>query len=347
MIGWLWTKRRFKIESLKNTIDYQTYLKDDLTLLAQKFSSQFKIDNQMTNVISNQITDIRANQSIERSLLEFLKPKSEGRFSRLEAYCDLLAQAASDSYTVKVVGQQLMLQPGQFISSISELSRKWQWQRATVRQFVDGLQAIQQLDIKPISKVFLFTVNSAQYLSVRIKDVEDLKLFSDMQFKRFINGTATVKETAESLDLYFLYLLETMEKESGLNGACETLCKQQYDTFINYLSSVFFLEDSHIKLPHDLELAIHNYIGYDQICSWYKLVNMLSIVRTSLIQKSESVVVDDDLSKDEAILIRQIFDFYYALVKAQHTGFMKPQSNSDNIQDQFAGHCSTFKTDVS
>ena len=51
MIGWLWTKRRFKIESLKNTIDYQTYLKDDLTLLAQKFSSQFKIDNQMIKVV--------------------------------------------------------------------------------------------------------------------------------------------------------------------------------------------------------------------------------------------------------------------------------------------------------
>ena len=300
----------------------------------------------MTNVTSNQITDIRANQSIERSLLEFLKPKSEGRFSRLEAYCDLLAQAASDSYTVKVAGQQLMLQPGQFISSISELSRKWQWQRATVRQFVDGLQTIQQLDIKPISKVFLFTVNSAQYLSVRIKDVEDLKLFSDMQFKRFINGTATVKETAESLDLYYLYLLETTEKKGGLNSACSTLCKQQYDTFINYLTIVFLLEDSHIKLPNDLEQAIHKYIGYDQICSWYKLVNMLSIIRTSLNHMSESVVVDEDVSKDEALLIQQIFDFYYALVNAQHTGFMKPQRNFDNIQDQFAGHCSTFKTDV-
>ena len=299
----------------------------------------------MTNVTSNQITDIRANQSIERSLLEFLKPKSEGRFSRLEAYCDLLAQAASDSYTVKVAGQQLMLQPGQFISSISELSRKWQWQRATVRQFVDGLQTIQQLDIKPISKVFLFTVNSAQYLSVRIKDVEDLKLFSDMQFKRFINGTATVKETAESLDLYYLYLLETTEKEGGLNSACTTLCKQQYDTFINYLTSVLLLEDSHIKLPNDLEQAIHKYIGYDQICSWYKLVNMLSIIRTSLNHMSESVVVDEDVSKDEALLIQQIFDFYYALVNAQHTGFMKPQRNFHNIQDQFAGHCSTFKTD--
>ena len=73
---------------------------------------------------------------------------------------------------------------------------------------------------------------------------------------------------------------------------------------------------------------------------------MLSIISTSLNHMSESVVVDEDVSKDEALLIQQIFDFYYALVNAQHTGFMKPQSNSDNIQDQFAGHFSTFKTDV-
>ena len=214
----------------------------------------------MTNVTSNQITDIRTNQSIERSLLEFLKPKSEGRFSRLEAYCDLLALAASDAYTVKVAGQQMMLQPGQFISSISELSRKWQWQRATVRQFVDGLESIQQLDIKPISKMFIFTINSAQYLSVRIKDVEDLKLFSDMQFKRFIIGTATVKETAESLDLYFLYLSESAEKENGSIDKHSTLCNQQYDTFIHYVKSVFLMEDSDIRIPEGLEKSIRNYL---------------------------------------------------------------------------------------
>ena len=269
----------------------------------------------MTNVTSNQITDIRTNQSIERSLLEFLKPKSEGRFSRLEAYCDLLALAVSDAYTVKVAGQQMMLQPGQFISSISELSRKWQWQRATVRQFVDGLESIQQLDIKPISKMFIFTINSAQYLSVRIKDVEDLKLFSDMQFKRFIIGTATVKETAESLDLYFLYLSESAEKENGSIDKHSTLCNQQYDTFIHYVKSVFLMEDSDIRIPEGLEKSIRNYIGDEQICSWYKLVSMIDLLRTSYSNRQEAATIADGVSKEEEQIIRQLYDSCFSFIK--------------------------------
>lgn len=300
----------------------------------------------MTNVTSNQITDIRTNQSIERSLLEFLKPKSEGRFSRLEAYCDLLALAASDAYTVKVAGQQMMLQLGQFISSISELSRKWQWQRATVRQFVDGLESIQQLDIKPISKMFIFTINSAQYLSVRIKDVEDLKLFSDMQFKRFIIGTATVKETAESLDLYFLYLSESAEKENGSIDKHSTLCNQQYDTFIHYVKSVFLMEDSDIRIPEGLEKSIRNYIGDEQICSWYKLVSMIDLLRTSYSNRQEAATIADGVSKEEEQIIRQLYDFCFSFIKTKQNCFNQSEKNRDNSGKQLAGHSSTVNTNV-
>ena len=300
----------------------------------------------MTNVTSNQITDIRTNQSIERSLLEFLKPKSEGRFSRLEAYCDLLALAASDAYTVKVAGQQMMLQPGQFISSISELSRKWQWQRATVRQFVDGLESIQQLDIKPISKMFIFTINSAQYLSVRIKDVEDLKLFSDMQFKRFIIGTATVKETAESLDLYFLYLLESAEKENGSIDKHSTLCNQQYDTFIHYVKSVFLMEDSDIRIPEGLEKSIRNYIGDEQICSWYKLVSMIDLLRTSYSNRQETATIADGVSKEEEQIIRQLYDFCFSFIKTKQNCINQSEENHDNSGKQLADHSSTVNTNV-
>ena len=300
----------------------------------------------MTNVTSNQITDIRTNQSIERSLLEFLKPKSEGRFSRLEAYCDLLALAASDAYTVKVAGQQMMLQPGQFISSISELSRKWQWQRATVRQFVDGLESIQQLDIKPISKMFIFTINSAQYLSVRIKDVEDLKLFSDMQFKRFIIGTATVKETAESLDLYFLYLSESAENENGSIDNYSTLCNQQYDTFIHYVKSVFLMEDSDIRLPEGLEKSIRNYIGDEQICSWYKLVSMIDLLRTSYSNRQEAATIADGVSKEEEQIIRQLYDFCFSFIKTKQNCFNQSEENHDNSGKHLAGHSSTVNTNV-
>ena len=49
----------------------------------------------MTQELNNQITGSTDTQSADRSLLEYLKPKSEDRFSKLEAYCDLLSRASS------------------------------------------------------------------------------------------------------------------------------------------------------------------------------------------------------------------------------------------------------------
>ena len=37
-------------------------------------------------------------RGVDRSLLEFLKPKAEERYSKLEAYCDLLSKASSGAY---------------------------------------------------------------------------------------------------------------------------------------------------------------------------------------------------------------------------------------------------------
>ena len=39
-------------------------------------------------------------QDAERSLLEYLKPKQEDRFSKLEAFCDLLASGTVRGHRV-------------------------------------------------------------------------------------------------------------------------------------------------------------------------------------------------------------------------------------------------------
>ena len=93
----------------------------------------------MIQETNNQITGSTDTQSADRSLLEYLKPKSEDRFSKLEAYCDLLSRASSGAFVAAIGDRQEELVPGQFVASISELARKWKWQRATVRSFVEGL----------------------------------------------------------------------------------------------------------------------------------------------------------------------------------------------------------------
>ena len=65
----------------------------------------------MTNNKNNYASELNDPQGIDRSLLEYLKPKSEDRYSKLEAYCDLLTRAASGTYSTSVVVGNLRILP--------------------------------------------------------------------------------------------------------------------------------------------------------------------------------------------------------------------------------------------
>ena len=119
----------------------------------------------MTHRHNQQTPEADRCRGVDRSLLEFLKPKAEERYSKLEAYCDLLSKASSGAYQSPGTDGALQLLPGQFVATISELARQWQWQRATVRQFISRLIKLGQLSVEPYSKSFIFSVNGATFVS--------------------------------------------------------------------------------------------------------------------------------------------------------------------------------------
>lgn len=82
---------------------------------------------------------------ISNSLLDYLAPEEEKRLTKLEAYRDLLEMATHFKGHVSCYGQEFDLVPGEIITSISELAKKWRWQRATVRKFVDALVELGQV----------------------------------------------------------------------------------------------------------------------------------------------------------------------------------------------------------
>lgn len=125
----------------------------------------------MTHHPNQQTPEADRCRGVDRSLLEFLKPKAEERYSKLEAYCDLLSKASSGAYQSPGTDGALQLLPGQFVATISELARQWQWQRATVRQFISGLTKLGQLSVEPYSKSFIFSVNLEQRLSLFLSRV--------------------------------------------------------------------------------------------------------------------------------------------------------------------------------
>jgi quinol monooxygenase YgiN len=82
-------------------------------------------------------------------LLEFLAPEEEKRLTKLEAFRDLLEMATHFKGHVSCYGQEFDLVPGEVVTSISELAKKWRWQRATVRKFVDTLVDLGQITHTP------------------------------------------------------------------------------------------------------------------------------------------------------------------------------------------------------
>lgn len=167
----------------------------------------------MTHHHNQQTPEADRCRGVDRSLLEFLKPKAEERYSKLEAYCDLLSKASSGAYQSPGTDGALQLLPGQFVATISELARQWQWQRATVRQFISGLTKLGQLSVEPYSKSFIFSVNLEQRLSLLIESPDDILDFCAMQFIRFIKGRATARRCSR-----FLQPLLRLEDEHGQAG---------------------------------------------------------------------------------------------------------------------------------
>lgn len=109
-------------------------------------------------------------------LISFLRSGSIERFSRFDAFCDLY-----DRMTRQIIGQvqeekadgQLGYS-GSFVASISELSQKWHWHRATVRNFVDGLAEMGYLAKQLIGKDYHFCMRIRANMQVPLMGKECL-----------------------------------------------------------------------------------------------------------------------------------------------------------------------------
>ena len=152
-------------------------------------------------------------QDAERSLLEYLKPKQEDRFSKLEAYCDLLSRASNGATVCQYGDKRLELLPGQFVATVSDLARTWQWQRATVRQFLEGLVTLGQVQMEPFVKSYVFTVDKCKRMTLTVNNTDDLLDYCCMQFARYADGRLPAEDVAGAFDHYF-----GMKAELAMNG---------------------------------------------------------------------------------------------------------------------------------
>ena len=94
----------------------------------------------------------------DREVFDYLKEKGDDRKTRTEAYCDLLDKSLAGFVSPFLRKKDYVLQPNQCHLTVSDLASEWHWHRATVRSFLDTLEALGQLERIRLAKSVVITM---------------------------------------------------------------------------------------------------------------------------------------------------------------------------------------------
>ena len=86
------------------------------------------------------------------AVFELLKEKCGTRKTKTEAYCDLLDKAASNFISPFMRDRGISIGPNRCVVTITDLATTWHWHRATVRSFLERLEALRQLEQHKLPK---------------------------------------------------------------------------------------------------------------------------------------------------------------------------------------------------
>ena len=269
-------------------------------------------------------------QQADLTLFEFLKPKPGERYSKLEAFCDLLSRGKNGPYVLTRYDEQVEILPGQFVTTISSLSKKWQWQRATVRQFLEGLMALDQLEETKFYSSIIFTLKRNMKLSVKVKNTEDVLDFCCMQFSRFTHGRISAQEVADSYTNYYGMKMEiALEKEDSEEQKQKVFLHQAYmfETLVQSLSSQELKKDTFQKPTVQMALSL---FGRDAIWNWQKVIGTLALLGNSFKNLTPPSLLEDSvvvLTEGE----KKKLDFIYSRYVGVSNPFLSPQADGSDF----------------
>ncbi len=134
----------------------------------------------------------------DKLLLDYLRPRSTDRASKLDAFCELMNMAMSQKTQSEETrfGTTVHLHQGQFTVTVTGLAKKWNWHRVTVKSFLDTLVAMNYADMLSEGKFFVITM---RYTQPSEHDKNEVLLTKDEQrLVRWLSGYISVEEMLSS-----------------------------------------------------------------------------------------------------------------------------------------------------
>jgi hypothetical protein len=263
-------------------------------------------------------------QDAERSLLEYLKPKQEDRFSKLEAFCDLLSRASNGASSCMCADKKVDLLPGQFVATVSDLARTWQWQRATVRQFLEGLVTLGQVHMEPFVKSYVFTVNQSKRMSFDIQDADDVLDFCIMQFSRYTSGHLPAEEVANAFDNYFDMRAEIAANSESPSREMISVLQGQTQVFSHLVICLLEKSEGQKPVAKSVIDASRLLFGREGLWKWQNVLSCLDILSAAFAEQTppSSISRLHNLHSEAEL----------SLMDSIYTSYKEPSDNPDQAQ---------------
>ena len=149
-----------------------------------------------------------------RPLLDMLCPKRSGRYTKLEAYIDLLDRMSQQKNDDVHTGEVVSVGRGEFAVTITELSEKWNWHRATVRSFLDALEELGEIRREIQKHCYKVSMVNHVRMFIPVDTPEDMLDYCKILFTHLTMRLRSMEELVPFAEQY-CHLAGEAEEESG------------------------------------------------------------------------------------------------------------------------------------
>ncbi len=152
-------------------------------------------------------------------VFDYLKEKVGERKTRTEAYADLLDKSLAGFVSPFLRKVDYELRPCQCHVTVSDLASEWHWHRATVRSFLDTLEALGQLERTRLTKSVIITMPLQTGHPAGSRNVQETPGFAD-QLRAVLSDWVIGKAELDDIGYECERLVRQAMTETGVPGIC-------------------------------------------------------------------------------------------------------------------------------
>lgn len=152
-------------------------------------------------------------------VFDYLKEKVGERKTRTEAYADLLDKSLAGFVSPFLRKVDYELRPCQCHVTVSDLASEWHWHRATVRSFLDTLEALGQLERTRLTKSVIITMPLQTGHAADLRNVQETPDLAD-QLRAVLSDWVIGKAELDDIGYECERLVRQALTETGVPGIC-------------------------------------------------------------------------------------------------------------------------------